>query len=140
MRRLIFRLFGAIALGAGLGAGSVAMAQTETAAAAPVEARASAVSCADDDATADGLRPSCDESIAFVEVLVRDAFFVWSDESIPDAERMGRFRDVLSEGLAIVAEVVAAHHGRVMVGDSPLGGATVTVRVPADGSSESSGR
>lgn len=34
-------------------------------------------------------------------------------------------------GLAIVAEVVAAHGGDVTIGDSPLGGAAVTVRLPA---------
>ena len=33
-------------------------------------------------------------------------------------------------GLAIVAEVVAAHGGSVVLGDSPLGGARATVRLP----------
>jgi signal transduction histidine kinase len=33
-------------------------------------------------------------------------------------------------GLAIVAEVVAAHGGTVALGDSPLGGARITVRLP----------
>ena len=34
-------------------------------------------------------------------------------------------------GLAIVAEVVAAHGGEVRIGDSPSGGARVTVRIPS---------
>ncbi len=34
-------------------------------------------------------------------------------------------------GLAIVAAVVFAHHGQVTIEDSPLGGAAVTVRLPA---------
>jgi signal transduction histidine kinase len=34
-------------------------------------------------------------------------------------------------GLAIVAEVVAAHGGEVQIGDSPSGGARVTVRIPS---------
>jgi len=34
-------------------------------------------------------------------------------------------------GLAIVAEVVAAHGGTAVIGDSPLGGARVTLRMPA---------
>ena len=34
-------------------------------------------------------------------------------------------------GLAIVAEVVARHGGTVVLGDGPLGGARVTVRLPA---------
>jgi NAD(P)-dependent dehydrogenase (short-subunit alcohol dehydrogenase family) len=34
-------------------------------------------------------------------------------------------------GLAIVRELVAAHGGAVTVGDSTLGGALVTVRLPA---------
>jgi signal transduction histidine kinase len=34
-------------------------------------------------------------------------------------------------GLSIVAEVVAAHDGTVSVGDSPLGGARIEVRLPA---------
>ncbi len=33
-------------------------------------------------------------------------------------------------GLAIVAEVVAAHRGRVTAGDSPLGGAAIEIRLP----------
>jgi signal transduction histidine kinase len=33
-------------------------------------------------------------------------------------------------GLAIVAEVVAAHGGEVRIGDVPSGGARVTVRLP----------
>jgi len=33
-------------------------------------------------------------------------------------------------GLAIVAEVVAAHGGEVQIGDAPSGGARVTVRIP----------
>ncbi len=33
-------------------------------------------------------------------------------------------------GLAIVAEIVAAHGGDVTIGDSPLGGAVVTLRLP----------
>jgi signal transduction histidine kinase len=36
-------------------------------------------------------------------------------------------------GLAIVAEVVAAHGGRVELGDSPLGGALFRVRLPLAG-------
>jgi len=42
-------------------------------------------------------------------------------------------------GLAIVSEVAAAHGGRVDVGDSPLGGARFTVRLPElpDGASAS---
>lgn len=34
-------------------------------------------------------------------------------------------------GLAIVAEIVAAHHGTVEIADSPLGGARVRLRFPA---------
>jgi signal transduction histidine kinase len=34
-------------------------------------------------------------------------------------------------GLAIVAEIVAAHGGSVVIGDAPLGGARVTLRLPA---------
>jgi signal transduction histidine kinase len=34
-------------------------------------------------------------------------------------------------GLAIVAEVVAAHGGTVTIGDAGLGGARVEVRLPA---------
>jgi len=35
-------------------------------------------------------------------------------------------------GLSIVAEVAAAHHGSVSVAESPLGGARIEVRLPAD--------
>jgi signal transduction histidine kinase len=38
-------------------------------------------------------------------------------------------------GLAIVAEIAAAHSGDVTVGESPLGGARFTVRIPVRGSS-----
>lgn len=34
-------------------------------------------------------------------------------------------------GMAIVAEVVRAHHGMVTIGDSPLGGARIEIRLPA---------
>jgi signal transduction histidine kinase len=33
-------------------------------------------------------------------------------------------------GLAIVAEIITGHGGTVVIGDAPLGGARVTVRVP----------
>jgi signal transduction histidine kinase len=38
-------------------------------------------------------------------------------------------------GLAIVADVVRSHGGTVSVGDSPIGGARMTVRLPAGGGS-----
>jgi signal transduction histidine kinase len=34
-------------------------------------------------------------------------------------------------GLAIVADVIAAHGGEVSITESPLGGAAVTMRLPA---------
>jgi signal transduction histidine kinase len=38
----------------------------------------------------------------------------------------------LGLGLAIVAEIVRAHHGSVQVGDSDLGGARFDVELPAE--------